>query len=129
MSSYKVSDDYDDKAATFQVMMLGILNEALKDAGINDKEKRKAICESFGFNFGVFTDQHWFKDTAGNKVDPCVAFSSQGPAADVEEAGLGTVLLPNNSFSWHEYLHGDLDYLFDEIEEDLSKLETGDERA
>jgi hypothetical protein len=105
--------------------MLGILNDALKDAGIDDKKKRKAICESFGFNLGVFTDQRWFKDTSGIRVFPCIAFSSEGPAADAEEGELGTVLLPNSSFSWHEFLHGDLDYLFDDIGEDLSKLETG----
>lgn len=127
MNTYKVSDDYEDKAATFQVMMLGILNDTLKQAGIEEREKRKGICESFGFNFGMFKDRCWFKDTSGNKVYACIAFSTEGPAADVGNGELGTVFLPSGSFNWHEYLHGDLDYLFDEIAEDLGKVEAGDE--
>ena len=107
--------------------MLSILNDCLKELGVKEKEKRAKICEYFGFQFGVFQDQYWFKDASGTKAYPCIAFSSNGPAADAEEDGLGTVWLPSGSFSWHEYLHGNMEYLFDEIGEDLSKIDTGDD--
>ena len=125
MTEYKKTDDYEGKAATFQIVMLHQLNEALRDAGIADQAKRREICENFGFAFGVLSDQSWFKDADGTKVYPCIAFSTRGPASEVDPEDLGTVFLPSSMFAFHEYLHGNAAELFEEMQEDLSVVEMG----
>jgi len=125
MSNFKKEDTYEDMAATFQVYMIHLLNDSLKKAGIKDKEKRKGIINDYASSFSIWKDQYWFKDTEGNKVFPCISFSEKGPASDLEIKELGDVYFPSNMFSFREYLNGDLDYYFEEINEDISQIESG----
>jgi hypothetical protein len=121
-----VKDDaYEDMAATFQVMMIHWLNDALQQAGVEDREKRRAIINDFCFMFGIWKDQYWFRDSSGNAVFPCIAFAQKGPVTDVGLESLGKIFMPSTGFSFKEYVVGNLAYYFDEVGEDVSQIESG----
>jgi hypothetical protein len=126
MTNFKNDDDYEDMASTFQIMMINWLNLSLDKAGITSKSKRFEICQDFCFMFSIWKDQYWFKDSSGNKVYPCIAFASNGPAADMDIDKLGTVHFPSRHFSFKEYLSGNMHYYYEEHGEEISEqIETG----
>ena len=116
------SDDYEDMAATYQVMLIHWLNDAFKDAKVTDKEMIRKVVNNFFMSMGTFTDQYWFADTEGNRVYPCICFSKAGPAADTELDQHKDVHFPSKFFSWQEYAMSNVDHYFDEMHEDVKEI-------
>jgi hypothetical protein len=109
-------------AAGLQVVMIHAINEALKRGGITSTEQRRKIVADFAGPFSSWLDQCWFADSAGNRVFPCVAFASKGPAVDNDD--LGNLNCPSQGFSFGEHLNGNLFFYFEESKEML-RVETG----
>ncbi|MDQ2180188.1 hypothetical protein [Marinifilum sp. D714] len=125
MSNFRKEEEYEEMAATFQVFIIHWLNDSLIRQGIKDKETRRKIVKDFGFPFSIWKDQYWFKDDDDNKVFPLIAFSTKGPAADMDIEDLGDVYLPTKGFSFKGYWNGNISYYYDEINENIEEIPTG----
>ncbi len=73
MSNNDKIEEYEEMAAAFQCSQIQILDQTLKESGI-EEDKRKEIVETFTLRFSVFLDQYWFESEKGN-VHPIIAFS------------------------------------------------------
>jgi hypothetical protein len=87
-----------------------------------DQALRRKICEVYFFNSGYFLDSCWFSEE-GRRVRPGIYFAELGP----EGTTTGRVYLPdpNIGTTFHEYAHGAATWLFDDNNEDASKIEAG----
>lgn len=116
------TEDYEELGASYQVFMIHWLNDALQQEGIEDQAKRRAIINQFCFSFGIWHDQYWFEDSNGKVAFPVLCFCQDGPANSLSPASHGDMFVPNEYFSFKEYVAGNLHYYFDEINEDISKI-------
>jgi hypothetical protein len=124
-SSIPVEQDdcYEEMAATYQVIEIARLNEVLKTHNL-PADLRRAICEDYFFDSGVFLDCGWLK-VSGMQVWPALCFAER--PLDAKE-GLGDITklyAPSLFFSFHEYAHGDIDNYFDESNESVEDIEHG----
>lgn len=119
-------DSYEEIAATYQCIQIAHLNEALIENGIADKELRKKICESFIFENSVFNDQFWF-EAEGKRWYPLSVFTETPTFPVIEVEQLGEVYLRSDAFEFHEYAHGNIDWYFEEKNEDPNDINVGNE--
>lgn len=112
---------YDTLVATYQSLEAAILNNVLKEQGIEDVERRREIIGRFLFDQGVTLDQLWFQEE-GKRWFPGVYFSTV-PHDDIED---GIVYLPSVDYgmNFHEYAHGAADWAI-ENEDGPDRIETG----
>lgn len=116
------SDDYEELAATYQVLMMHWLNTSLRESGVTDVGQRRRIVADFCGRFGGWHDQYWFENPGGNMVFPLIAFSTDGPATAMDLDQLRTVNFPNRSFSFSEYASGNILHYFEELREDVGEI-------
>lgn len=122
-----VKDDaYEEIAATYQCLQIASLNEALLENGIEDSSKRRAICERFAFDYGVFNDQCWF-EANGKRWNPILAFTTTSVTPTIDIDNLGELYLRSDAFEFHEYAFGNVSWYFEEQNEDASEIRIGNE--
>ena len=114
---------YEDWAATFQTVQADLVNEILKENGVEDAGLRKRICGSIVFRLGDFLDQCWFKHD-GTKVYPVLCYSDASPQDEEERGVERTLFPPTEDFDYHEYAWGTVGSYFDDLKE-RSDVETG----
>ena len=115
------SEEADRCAATYQSLEMARLNTVLKANGVGSTEVRRAICEGYFFEQGVFVDQGWFVE-ADLRVSPLVAFAERDGSGVIQ-----TLHIPDARVGsmYHEYAHGAAAWLFEDKHEDASEIETG----
>lgn len=124
-SKFENNETYEEMASRFQVYLLHWLNDALLKNGVNDADSRKRIIIDFAYPFSIWLDQYWFEGLPNLKVSPCISFSENGPASQLGYDELGKVIFPSEFFSFKEYLNGNLYHYFEELGEDITKIESG----
>lgn len=118
-----VRDDvYEEVGATYQCVLVEMLDEALQEHGVSKPSVRRKIAEAFLFNLGNFHDQCWFM-ADGKPYYPVLCFSTKFLNVDTPADGLGTVLAPSPMFALHEYASGSVDAFYEGGPE--SRVETG----
>jgi hypothetical protein len=116
-------DDYESMGTAFQLIQVELLNQALKEHGIEDPSQRQAICATYTFAFGDFLDQCWFT-SEGRRVYPMVCFAEQFPG-NAEDLNELDPIYASESFDYHEYAHGSVAYFFEDNGETIPELESG----
>lgn len=109
-------DDYEEIAATYQVLEIARLNEVLKKHGIADKTLRQEICSDFIFDSGQFLDSGWF-EAKGRRVYPELYFAERSSDAEEGLGEIGKLYVTSEYFSFHEYALGDIYQYFEEQNE------------
>jgi len=100
-------DAYEDMGASYQCLQVSVLDEAMKEHGINDAAVRQKVCESFLFTMGNFHDRGWLKPSADTEpVYPLLCFCERFLKSDTPVGELGNVYAPSEMFSFHEYAFG-----------------------
>lgn len=112
------SEEYEELAAAFQCVQISILDDALKQHGINE-DVRRSINKIFTLNFGLHLDQQWFETSRGETY-PLVIFSEKHWKKDPLE-----LIVNDGSFSWYEYASGNVDGVYEEIKSDTSPKKIG----
>jgi hypothetical protein len=99
-----VGDDaYEDLAFAYQLVLVSILDQALRDSGISPKRKRRQICRRFLRDHGTLHDQCWLR-SGGKTVYPVLGFAEVFQNIGMTPQQLGTVILDKDkSFSYDEY--------------------------
>jgi hypothetical protein len=119
-----VRDDvYEEMASTYQVIEIARLNEVLKKHKLTAKVRR-AICEAYFFDNGVFLDCGWLT-AADTKVFATLCFAERPLDPDEGLGEIETLYVPSEFFSFHEYAGGDVGVYFDEQEESVADIEHG----
>lgn len=118
-----VADDaYEQMGAAYQCVQVALLDEALRDNGIEDPKLREKICGSFIFELGIFHDQRWFKP-ADEAMRPLLCFTAISLEVEPNVESLGTIYAPSSGFSFHEYAFGNVSIYFEG--EPGAKIEVG----
>jgi hypothetical protein len=114
---------HDQLCATYQTLESARLNEVLKHVGIADQELRREICEKYFFDSGYFVDSCWFEEQ-NRRFRAGIYFAE----VDVDGSETGDVHFPDPAVGtmFHEYAHGCCAWLFDDHNEDVSEIATGD---
>lgn len=123
------NDSYEYFASNYQVILIKLLDDALRECGIKPKKKRKQICESFFVSHSTLHDQCWLKTKKG-RVHPLLWFSETFQNVDMSAKELGGVYVDKDrTFSFDEYLWPALRYVYDEAgtDTDISVGLVGDE--
>lgn len=113
----------------FVIVQIDNLNKILLKNGITDKESRRKICYGFFHHFSYFIDAGWIKKD-GKKYFPLICLAERKESGEeLKETGfLGDIELlhvPTDATSQNEYYGGNVDYYFDEINEDASEIKIG----
>ena len=116
------NDNYEEIALNFQCLDIAWLNEVLKNHGVTDKNLRREICAEYFFGSGNFIDQYWFK-VNGKKFYPRIDFVER--VNDEEESEEDLLYVSTGLFEFHENAHGNIDWYFDDQDEDASEIEKG----
>ena len=117
MNIHLDDDLYEELGATFQVVLIDIINRALKD-DVPNSETRKEICGQVMFELGNVLDQCGITEN-DRTFYPVVGFSSVFLNGEAELPAEGDLYLQGSSFSHHEYAGGDVYYYFDEHDESV----------
>ena len=97
-------DSYEDLASAYQVVLVSMLDQALRDSGITPKAKRRKICERFLYAHGAFHDQYWLK-SGGKTVYPFLGFAEIFQNIGMSPEQLGKIIASKDkSFSFDEYV-------------------------
>lgn len=88
-------DAYEGIAAEYQYRIVGLLDAALKETNLPERERRE-VCENFTFALSMLHDQGEVR-VEHVEYQPVLAF-----AAD------GALFLPNDEFELHEYAFGNV---------------------
>jgi hypothetical protein len=115
---------YEDLASAYQVALVSMLDQALRESGISPKRKRRQICERFMHAHGALHDQCWLH--SGNKtVYPLLGFTEVFQNVGMSPQHLGTILVDKEkSFSYDESVWSVLRCHF-EPDETVPPLEVG----
>lgn len=96
-------DSYEDLALAYQIVLVSMLDNALKESGIKLKQKRREICEKFLNAHGVFHDQYWLRSD-GKTVYPVLGFSEVFQNVGMSPQQLGDITVNKEKlFSFEEY--------------------------
>jgi len=96
-----------DLQLKFNQVLLEILNDPLREAGIR-KKKRQEVCSSFMFGYGSFYDSMWIK-TGKKQYKAALSFLTRTG----QTGGAFELLLPDESeLPWHEVAHFEVDAFF-----------------
>ena len=96
-------DSYEDLASAYQVVLVSMLDQALRDSGITAKRKRRKICERFLAAHGTFHDQYWLR-SGGQTVYPFLGFAEVFQNVGMSPQQLGTIVADREKlFSFAEY--------------------------
>ncbi|HZV04435.1 MAG TPA: hypothetical protein VE999_05030 [Gemmataceae bacterium] len=118
------SDAYEDLASAYQLALVSMLDQALRESGISPKRKRRQICERFMRSHGVLHDQCWLR-SRDQTVYPLLGFSEVFQNIGMSHQQLGTVIVDKDkSFSYDEYLWSVLRCYF-EPDETVPSVEVG----
>lgn len=109
---------YEEMAAAFQCCQIQLLDGVLRENSI-DKNMRKAIVGAFTSSFGAFLDQFWFDSDCG-RVFPIIGFSRSHWQNNPQE-----LFLNEGSFSFDEYIGGDMVWFYEEHENHESPQRMG----
>jgi len=117
-------DSYEDLASAYQVVLVSMLDQALRESGITPKRKRRKICERFLYAHGAFHDQHWLR-SGGKTVYPLLGFAEAFPDVGSSPQPWGRILVDKGkSFSFDEYVWSVLRCYF-EPDETVPQVEAG----
>jgi len=119
-------DTYEEMAATYQCLEIARLNEVLKRHGITDVALRQQICSDYISDTGYFLDACWFK-SGGKKLYPDLCFAERSAGERGHRGEIEKLHVRSDMFDFHDYAFGDIDWYFEEHNEDASEVETGDE--
>lgn len=113
----------------FVILQIDNLNKTLLENGVLDKETRRKICYGFFYNFSYFIDAGWIKKN-NEKYFPlvCLAKRKETDEKLKETSFLGEIELihvPTDVTSQNEYYGGNVDYYFDDINENVSEIKIG----
>jgi len=111
----QTDDSFEEIACEYQYEMVKTLSSALSKHGIS-KDKQKAICQDFTFDFGILHDQGEIRLSGshrknGKSYQPIVGFINEN-----------NLHLTSEFFEWHEYAFGNVDEVFAAPVSKLSKL-------
>ncbi len=97
-------DAYEDLASAYQLALVSILDQALRESGITPRRKRRQICARFLHAHGTLHDQCWLR-SGGKTVYPLLWFAEVFQNSGMSPQQLGTVLADaDRSFSYDEYV-------------------------
>lgn len=112
------ADEFEDLASAYQVALVSMLDQTLRDSGITPKRKRRRIGERFMRAHGTLHDQCWLR-SGGKKAYPILGFSEVFPNVGVSAQSLGTVVVAKDKFfRFDEYVGCVLRCYFEPDEED-----------
>jgi len=107
----------------FVRLLIAELNDSLKANRLSAK-KRKQICTTFAFSLCNFLDQQWLKP-AGRTQYPLLCFAKTFFDLDVP-LDVSQINFPHKSVELHAMVADEIDWFFNEINEDRSAISTGD---
>jgi hypothetical protein len=88
---------FEDLASAYQVVLVSMLDQALRESGISPKRKRRQVCERFMHAHGTLHDQCWLR-TGGKTVYPLLAFAEVFQNVGMSPQHLGTILVDKEKF-------------------------------
>jgi hypothetical protein len=116
---------YEQVAPWFQTVLIDALNRALKENGIDDRDRRRSICDKYIFEISELLDQGWVKHKIGKKAFPRGCFVDRRLEEDEDADAKAKVYLPAGGFEFHSYSYGSVGYYFDDCKEELKEVKTG----
>ncbi len=97
-------DSYEELASAYQLVLVSMLDKALRESGIAPKRKRRKICERFLYAHGTLHDQCWLR-SGGKTVYPFLGFAEVFQGVGMSPQQLGTIIADKEkSFSFDEYV-------------------------
>jgi hypothetical protein len=97
------SDRFEDLASAYQMVLVSILDDALRECGIKPKRKRRQVCEHFLYRHSLLHDQSWLR-SGGKVVYPLLGFAEHFQNVGMRPSALGKVLVDKDkSYSFDEY--------------------------
>ena len=107
-------DAYEEMGSAYQCLLVSMLDEVLREQGVDDANARQEICSSFLFQLGVLHDQGWFQSTdSDDPLYPLLCFTKTFMNTDVEASDLGVVYAPSKYFAFEEYAMGNAALLYE----------------
>lgn len=115
---------FEDLASAYQVVLVSMLDQVLRDSGIAVKRKRRQICERFLQVHGVLHDQCWLR-SGGRTVYPLLGFAEVFQNVGMTHEQLGAVVVDKEKFfSFNESVWSVLRCYF-EPDETVPPVEAG----
>ncbi len=116
--------EHEELAIDYQCLEIARLNEVLKRHGIADKKLRQEICSEYIFDNSYFLDAGWFK-REDKQLYPVICFAErevnlQGNLGDIQ-----ILHVPTQDYELHDSTFGNIDWYFEEHNDDASEIETG----
>jgi hypothetical protein len=110
-----VRDDiYEELGSSYQCLQVSLLDRALQESGVMDAVVRQKVCESFLFSLGELHDHGWLRSSPEvEPLYPLLCFSEKFLNVNSSVEELGSVYVPSEGFSFHEYAHGNASLLFE----------------
>lgn len=100
------------------------VNGALRKAGVEEKARRRKICERAVFGIGNLIDQYWL-EVDGRTVYPVLCFSDRFPAGETPLRKLGPVQFPEKAVELHAMASDEVEWFFKEQKEKDSAVTMG----
>jgi hypothetical protein len=116
-------DAYWRSSKEFVRLLIAELNHTLKGKVLT-KRKRRQICTEFAFSLCSFLDQQWLKP-AGRTQYPLLCFAQAFFDLDVP-LDLSRINFPHKSVELHAMVADEVDWFFNEMNEDSSAIPVGD---
>jgi hypothetical protein len=113
---------HDSLRAHFQTVDVVRLNIALVDAGVHDEKVRRDVLESYFFGAGCFFDNGWF-EADSRRFAPGVYFEEVDGS---HRTGRFYLPGPNLGTLFHEFVHGTVDLLFNDDNENALDVNIGE---
>jgi hypothetical protein len=118
------SECFEYLASAYQIVLVSMLEEALRECGIKPKRKRRQICQRFLYRHSLLHDQCWLRSD-GRVAYPVLGFAEHFQDVGMTPSQLGTVLVnKDKSFSFDEYSWSVLRCVF-EPDETVPAVEVG----
>lgn len=110
-----VRDDvYEELGSAYQCLQVSLLDGALQESGVTNPAVRQKVCESFLFSLGELHDHGWLRSSPeAVPLYPLLCFSEEFLNVDSSVEELGSVYVPSEGFSFHEYAHGNASLLYE----------------
>jgi hypothetical protein len=118
------SDRFEDLASAYQIVLVSMLEAALRECGIKPKRKRRQVCQTFLSRHSLLHDQSWLR-SEGSIVYPLLGFAEHFQDVGMSPSALGKILVDKDkSYRFDEYGWSVLRCVF-EPDESVPSVETG----